>query len=152
MARTRKASKPKTADRDPVDVLYDFESLEVEYDEAQYSYSYRLPAALYKEVLALLKRAKRDAPGKPPKHYADRDTDSIVMGRAKTRLEMLSEKYRGSRGGRDQALAEASEYDATTDKRPEGKRLSAGAIRERLEHPGNYPAPPQPRFTFWRRG
>lgn len=140
-----KAKKPKPTGRDPGDVLYDFAMLEERAGEEGW-------LSLHREVVALLKKAKREGQTGPvPPHYINRMRDEVVMAKARKRYAKIMEKTRGQRAARDHALDDASEYAAATDRRLGGKRLTPGAIRHRLTHPGEYPPPPSPYAIFAER-
>lgn len=131
------APKPKSKKigRDPVDVIWEFQWLQEQATEQGWG-------ALHKEVLAMLKRAKRPSSGAKPTHPIDRDFDIWVMARTRAR-------FRGLTGSREERLHEASEYGAALDKRPKGKGkpgLTYAAVREWLEHPGRHPKVPP--FVF----
>ena len=142
--RKPKATKPKPVGRDRVDVIYDFDRAVGAgvYELDGHEWWVKLPLSLAEEVRALLKKAKglRDTPGKPPKPYPDRVVfDLVVMQAARREFKRLSGRRRA---GREEALDEASKHAAALDWRPKGRALTAGAIRERLEHPGDYEQPP----------
>lgn len=127
----RQADKPKLAGRDPVDVIFDFERLAAQAAEQGW-------LSLHREVYALLKRAKREGPGTPPKRRRDRDLDSTGVILAQWRLRQLQAEGMS----REEALHEAAQDMAARDldasKQEKRKSLTATSIRDRLEHPGRY--------------
>jgi hypothetical protein len=126
--RKRKADKPG---RDPVDVIYDFERLEAQAAEQRWS-------SLHREVCALLKSAKREGPGTPPKRRRDRDLDSTVMVFAQWRRMQLKAEGMSREEALHEAAQDAAARDLEASKQEKRKPLTAASIRDRLEHPGRY--------------